>query len=141
MIPIFMLQIKRIPSEIFRLLGLPVPTYAYSSSKYALTNIVRSVLGVDIFTLMFIFMLYILASLALVSIVLPNIYFRLMLWADVSSQDLASIYDDYEYQTSVQESVVKSIKEERIRYLDFGHCTKIEIITKLTKQAQICAYY
>ena len=51
----------------------------------------------DIFTLMFITMLYILASLALVSIVLPNTYFRLLLWADSSSQDvMASIYDEYD---------------------------------------------
>lgn len=79
------------------MLNLPIPTYAASTSSYDLTNIVKSVFGVDIFTLMFITMLYILASLALVSIVLPNIYFRLLLWADSSSQDvMASIYDEYD---------------------------------------------
>ena len=35
------------------------------------------------------------APLALVSIVLPNLYFRLMLWADVT-EDSANIYDDYD---------------------------------------------
>ena len=90
-------QIKRIPGQIFQMLNLPIPTYAASTSSYDLTNIVKSVFGVDIFTLMFITMLYILASLALVSIVLPNIYFRLLLWADSSSQDvMASIYDEYD---------------------------------------------
>ena len=69
-------QIKRIPGQILQLLNLPVPTYAASTSSYDLTNLVRSVFGVDIFTLMFIAMLYILASLAFVSIVLPNLYFR-----------------------------------------------------------------
>ena len=90
-------QIKRIPGQLFQMLNLPIPTYAASTSSYDLTNIVKSVFGVDIFTLMFITMLYILASLALVSIVLPNIYFRLLLWADSSSQDvMASIYDEYD---------------------------------------------
>lgn len=94
---LFMPQIKRIPGQLFQMLNLPIPTYAASTSSYDLTNIVKSVFGVDIFTLMFITMLYILASLALVSIVLPNIYFRLLLWADSSSQDvMASIYDEYD---------------------------------------------
>ena len=35
------------------------------------------------------------APLALVSIVLPNLYFRLMLWADVT-EDSANIYEDYD---------------------------------------------
>lgn len=72
-----------------------MPVYDLSSeSAYSLTNLVQLYFGVDIFTLTFIAALYFLASLALVSIVLPNLYFRLMLWADVTD-DTANIYDDY----------------------------------------------
>ena len=66
-----------------RLLNLPVPTYDYgydttsaTASSYSLTSLVQRLFGVDIFTLTFIAVLYFVASLALVSIVLPNLYFR-----------------------------------------------------------------
>ena len=81
-----------------RLLNLPVPTYDYgstSTTSYSLTNLVQSFFGVDIFTLTFIATLYFVASLALVSIVLPNLYFRLMLWADITEDSADDIYDDY----------------------------------------------
>lgn len=88
-------QIKRLPFELLKVLNLPVPTYAASEAAYSLTNVIKAVFGVDIFTLTFIATLYFAASIALVSIVLPNIYFRLMLWADIT-EDAASIYD-YDY--------------------------------------------
>lgn len=97
-------QIKRLPGEVLKVLNLPVPTYDVASeSAYSLTNVLHSIFGVDVFTLTFILALYFVASLALVSIVLPNIYFRLMLWADVT-EDSASIYDDYddEYYTTYE---------------------------------------
>jgi len=99
---LFLPQIKRLPGEVLKVLNLPVPTYDVASeSAYSLTNVLHSIFGVDVFTLTFILALYFVASLALVSIVLPNIYFRLMLWADVT-EDSASIYDDYddEYYTT-----------------------------------------
>ena len=91
----FFAQVKRLPGEILKALNVPVPTYSdsYSDSAYSVMNVVKSVFGVDIFTLTFIAGLYFLASLALVSIVLPNLYFRLMLWADVTEAE-ANIYDD-----------------------------------------------
>lgn len=95
-IVLYNFQIKRLPGEILKALNLPVPVYDLSSeSAYSLTNIVQLYFGVDIFTLTFIAALYFLASLALVSIVLPNLYFRLMLWADVTDDTQANIYDDY----------------------------------------------
>eukprot|EP00093_Oithona_nana_P009889 09889.XXX_434114_434920_1 [CDS] Oithona nana genome sequencing. len=95
---LFLPQIKRLPAEILRLLNLPVPTYESTSSpsSYSLTSLVQSLFGVDIFTLTFIATLYFLASLAAVAIVLPNLYFKLMLWADVT-EDAADIYDNYDY--------------------------------------------
>ena len=90
---------KRIPGDILKALNLLVPTYDDSSdSSYALTNVVKSVFGVDLFALTFIAGLHFLASLALVSIVLPNLYFRLLLWADNVTEDAAAnIYDDDSY--------------------------------------------
>lgn len=81
-----------------RLLNLPVPTYESTSSpsNYSLTSLVQSLFGVDIFTLTFIATLYFVASLAAVAIVLPNLYFKLMLWADVT-EDASDIYDNYDY--------------------------------------------
>lgn len=93
---LFFPQIKRLPGEVLKVLNLPVPTYDLASeSAYSLTNLLHSIFGVDVFTLTFIVALYFVASLALVSIVLPNLYFRLMLWADVT-EDSADIYDDYD---------------------------------------------
>ena len=70
-------QIKRLPGEVLKVLNLPVPTYDVASeSAYSLTNVLHSIFGVDVFTLTFIVALYFVASLALVSIVLPNLYFR-----------------------------------------------------------------
>ena len=88
----------RIPGDILKALNLPVPTYDDSSDPYSITNVVKSMFGVDLFTLTFIAGLHFLASLALVSIVLPNLYFRLLLWADNVTEDAAAnIYDDDSY--------------------------------------------
>jgi len=94
---LFLPQIKRLPAEVLKILNLPVPTYDSSSeSEYSVVNILEQFFGVDLFTLAFIASLYFIASLALVSIVIPNLYFRLMLWADVT-EDSANIYQDYDY--------------------------------------------
>ena len=70
-------QIKRLPAEVLKILNLPVPTYDSSSeSEYSVVNILEQFFGVDLFTLAFIASLYFIASVALVSIVIPNLYFR-----------------------------------------------------------------
>ncbi len=83
---------KRIPGDILRAIGLPVPTFSETTGS-GLTGLVQDVFGVDVLTLSFIAALYFIASIALVSIVLPNLYFRLILWADATSK----LQDDYDY--------------------------------------------
>lgn len=73
---------KGIPHEFLRLLGVPDIQFDAPSEEYSINNYVRSVFGVDILDLASIAMLVFVSSIVLVSVLLPNLYFRIMLWAD-----------------------------------------------------------
>ena len=72
---------KQVPQEILRILGFPDINYD-DTSVYSLNQLVKEVSGVSTLELISILAMAFLASIVLVSILLPNIYFRLMLLAD-----------------------------------------------------------
>ena len=90
---------KAIPSGLLRLAGVPEVRYDDTDSKFTINKLVKAATGGGLETLeilhlsLFLFM----ASVIMVTIVLPNLYFWLMLWADslVDDQDL---YDDLVFE-------------------------------------------
>ena len=82
---LFLKEFKNIPNAILRLLGLPSVSYS-DSEVYSLNKIVTFTFGLNIFQVTGIIGLTFLASIVLVTILLPNIYFRVMLLTDQSVQ-------------------------------------------------------
>ena len=78
---LFMEDFKDIPNEFLKLLGLPAVNYE-DSANFSFNKLVELVFGVNMFQLVGIMGLTFLASVVMVSIILPSLYFRVMLITD-----------------------------------------------------------
>ena len=84
---------KVIPAGLLRLAGVPEVSYDDTDSKFTFNKLVKAATGLETLEILHLSLFLFMASIFMVTIVLPNLYFRLMLWADslVDDQDL---YDD-----------------------------------------------
>lgn len=78
---LFMEDFKDIPNEFLKLLGLPAVNYE-DSANFSFNKLIELVFGVNMFQLVGIMGLTFLASVVMVSIILPSLYFRVMLITD-----------------------------------------------------------
>ena len=91
---LFLDQFKQIPNEILSLLGLPRFSYDDSSSSYTLNKLVQGLVGLNVFQVAGIAGLSFLASIVLVSIILPNVYFKLMLLTDKLDEEKTKVEEE-----------------------------------------------
>ena len=83
--PILFLQpFKDIPNEVLKLLGIPIITYQ-DEDGYSINKLITYLFGVNMFQFAGVMGLAFLASIVLVAIILPNLYFRVMLLTDRTS--------------------------------------------------------
>ncbi len=78
---LFLKEFKDIPNAFLGLLGQPAVYYS-DTEDYSLNSFVESLVGFNIFQVAGILGLSFLASIVMVTILLPNIYFRVMLYTD-----------------------------------------------------------
>lgn len=81
---LFLQEFKDIPNALLRIFGLPSVSYD-DSEPYSINKVVTYFLGVNVFQLIGILGLSFLASLVMVSLILPNLYFRVMLHTDATT--------------------------------------------------------
>ena len=71
---------KRIPAEVLRLLGVPEVSYDDTDSKYTFNKFVKTHTGLETLKIIHISVLLFVGSIVMVTMAIPNLYFRLMLW-------------------------------------------------------------
>ncbi len=103
---LFLQEFKGIPNAVLKILGFPSVSYS-DTETYSLNKIITYTFGFNIFQVIGIFGLAFLASVVLVTILLPNIYFRIMLFTDQSLQgkklNVEPIIHVYKYEEKNKE--------------------------------------
>jgi hypothetical protein len=101
-LPIFFWKtFQAIPNAVLSAAGLPTFSYDDGASPYTLNKLVLWLFGVSAFHVLAVAAIAFLANVVLVSVVLPHIYFRLMLLTDRGTKT------DYERIKKVQELAEK----------------------------------
>ena len=89
-LPIFLHdQVKDIPNALLNIFGLP-SIYVEDQLQYSPNRLISNIFGFNIIQLIGIFGLLFLASIVVVSVILPNLYFSLMLHTDISEKIIGS---------------------------------------------------
>ena len=108
---IFLEQFKDIPNELFNIAGLPRVEYE-DKEKFSLNKLTTALLGFNIFQVIGITGLAFLASIVLVTMILPNLYFRIMLFTDKStSASIIKRFKDIKRLDNIERRLSYSLKQ------------------------------